>query len=409
MNGLRIIDISDPANPSETGHLFTNGQVLDLDVDGNLVYIADGFDGMRVIDVSDPSNPFETGSFDSPGSANAIAVKGSFAYLADGSDGLRIIDITNPSDPQEAGYLDTEGWAIGVSVSGDYAFVADDYNGLRIIHIAEPSLPYEISFVSMQMAEDVYADSNYAYVSGGIEGLKIINVSDPFTPVEAGNYITGGLAISSAVNNGYAYMADGEDGMYIIRNDLIIPVELVSLTAAVVSGDVELNWATATELNNKGFEIQRINLKSNSGWAAIGFIQGNGTTNNPRSYSFIDNNVSNGVYCYRLKQIDFNGTFKYSNEIEVNVNTPAQFSLSQNYPNPFNPETLIKYAMDTREQVTLKVYDILGREVATLINEIKQPGYYETKFNGSNYPSGVYFYKLSSPDHCLLKKMILLK
>jgi hypothetical protein len=144
-------------------------------------------------------------------------------------------------------------------------------------------------------------------------------------------------------------------------------------------------------------------------------MPGFGTTTETKTYSFVDENVNTGTYKYRLKQIDFDGSFTYSNEIEVVVDfTPKEFVLYQNYPNPFNPKTVISYQLPVTGNVTLKVYDILGNEVATLVNEEKQPGIYEFEFNshsdkGQNLSSGIYFYQLRAGNFTQVKKMILLR
>src|SRR5690606_5091234 len=121
-------------------------------------------------------------------------------------------------------------------------------------------------------------------------------------------------------------------------------------------------------------------------------------TTEPQSYSFNDENLSSGKYQYRLKQIDFDGTFEYSNVIEAEINSPTKFSLEQNYPNPFNPSTSIQYAIGNRQFVTLKVYDVLGNEVSTLVNEEKPAGSYDVEFNASNLASGIYYYQLKAGD-----------
>jgi hypothetical protein len=197
--------------------------------------------------------------------------------------------------------------------------------------------------------------------------------------------------------------------------DNIIPVELTSFNAEVSGQVVLLNWTTATETNNSGFEILR-KAQNDSEWETIGFVPGFGTTTEPKSYSFIDENITTGVYKYRLKQLDFDGTFEYSNEIEVEVDfTPKEFVLYQNYPNPFNPNTTIKYEIpnvETTQRVvftTLKVYDVLGNEVATLVNEEKQSGVYEVEFDASSLASGMYLYKLQAGAFIQSKKMILTK
>jgi hypothetical protein len=199
----------------------------------------------------------------------------------------------------------------------------------------------------------------------------------------------------------------------------IVPVELVSFNYELLNGSVNLNWITATEINNRGFEILRF-AQNNNVWENIGFVPGFGTTTEPKSYSFIDNEVSDGIYSYRLKQIDMNGQYEYSDVIEIDIKTPNKFSLEQNYPNPFNPKTNIQYAIGSRQFVTLKVYDVLGNEIATLVNEEKPAGEYEVEFNLNttsdksfrlvrNLSSGVYFYKLTAGTFSETKKMILAK
>ena len=197
------------------------------------------------------------------------------------------------------------------------------------------------------------------------------------------------------------------------------PVELTSFTINVSENTVNLNWQTATETNNQGFAIERKQVfsqqssASNEEWNAIGFVNGNGTTTESQSYSFVDKNISSGIYKYRLKQIDYDGTFDYSNEIEVEI-TPSEFALEQNYPNPFNPSTSIQYTIGSKQFVQLKVYDVLGNEIATLVNEEKPAGSYVVEFNVAQdsrpaIASGIYFYKLQAGRFVETKKMILIK
>lgn len=203
-------------------------------------------------------------------------------------------------------------------------------------------------------------------------------------------------------------------GYYHFRFD-IVPVELVSFGAVEEKDGIMLNWVTATETNDKGFEVEKqiaggIGLgESRDIWKKIGFVEGNGTSTIGYSYSFTDKNVVHGKYKYRLKQIDFDGSYKYSKEVEVSVNASLEFSLEQNYPNPFNPVTIINYQLPINNFVSLKVYDTLGEEVTILVNEKKPAGSYEVKFDGSNLPSGVYIYRLTAGNYSASKKLILLK
>ena len=219
---------------------------------------------------------------------------------------------------------------------------------------------------------------------------------DPNTGMTTLIFPLPGLVSVFAIDNGYE----------------IVPVELTSFTFSLSNENIILNWTTSTETNNLGFEIDRLKkskYQKSEEWEIIGFVNGIGTTTEPQSYSFADENVSTGKYQYRLKQIDLDGTFAYSNTIETEIEAPDEFSLEQNYPNPFNPSTSIKYAIGSRQFVQLKINDILGNEVATLVSEYRNPGSYQINFNASKLSSGVYYYQLKAGDYFQTKKMILIK
>ncbi len=222
---------------------------------------------------------------------------------------------------------------------------------------------------------------------------------------------------------GNLWIATFDSGLVVFNeNGIATPVELFGFTANVVNNSkIKLDWTTATEINNKGFDIERSSDKTN--WRLIGFKEGNGTTIETHNYSFTDDllGTNSSKLYYRLKQIDYDGSFEYSDVVEVDI-APSTYSLSQNYPNPFNPTTKIKFTIPpvgTRDRVSvqLKVYDVLGKEVATLVNEEKPSGEYEIEFNGSDLTSGIYFFHLeavdpeSSPGQGFVetKKMILMK
>jgi len=210
------------------------------------------------------------------------------------------------------------------------------------------------------------------------------------------------------------------------KSETALPVELTSFTASVRNNSVLLNWTTATELNNYGFEIERTaqtsmaSVLNETKWEKIGFVVGSGNSNSPKSYSFTDGSLIGGSkFKYRLKQIDNDGKFNYSHEINVEV-VPTEFDLTQNYPNPFNPSTKIRYSIPDLgpglAQTVLKVYDILGNEVATLVNEEKPAGVYEVEYNASNLSSGIYFYRITiqsdkadAGTFSEIKKMVLIK
>lgn len=198
-----------------------------------------------------------------------------------------------------------------------------------------------------------------------------------------------------------------EDGM-ISTDYSYVPVELTSFVANVsASGMVELKWSTATEINNHGFQVERKAVDGE--FIAIGYVQGNGTTTERKEYSFTDRTVQPGKFVYRLKQMDFDGKFEYSPEIEVDVHPPLQFVLEQNYPNPFNPSTKIKFGLAENTTVKLSVYNILGELVTTLVNSQLQAGFYEVDFNAASLPSGMYIYSIETPTFKDVRKMMLMK
>ncbi|HTR82123.1 MAG TPA: T9SS type A sorting domain-containing protein [Bacteroidota bacterium] len=194
-----------------------------------------------------------------------------------------------------------------------------------------------------------------------------------------------------------------------------LPVELTSFNAIPREGFVMLQWSTVTESMCAGFTIERKveALKSsgnNEQWTSIGFVQGHGSSTVPHQYSFSDKTLSAGQFTYRLKLVDVDGKFTYGPETTIAIdNVPTAFSLEQNYPNPFNPTTTIAYQTPTDGHVVIKVFDIAGKEVTTLVDEFKPAGHYTARFDASQLCSGTYFLSLKSGDHVSVKKMSLLK
>jgi hypothetical protein len=190
-----------------------------------------------------------------------------------------------------------------------------------------------------------------------------------------------------------------------------LPVELIAFNANVNDKKVNISWQTATEVNNRGFEVQR--RTGNNNWQTIGFVNGKGTTTQTQAYTFSDNLdglISSGKVFYRLKIIGYDGSFEYSTDVFVNL-APDKFELAQNYPNPFNPSTSIHYGLSSKQFVSLKIFNVLGKEIVTLVNEEKEPGRYEVVFdtNDCQLSSGVYFYQIEMGDFVQMKKMILMK
>ena len=340
----------------------------------------------------------------------------------------------------------------GVSVNISYPRIRVDGDGKVHITYRASSRLYYINNVSSTFSNPVPL-TPIGQLPAGIQSLEIDDQNRLFTSYQSSQSASGKgfylLFAENGVFNDTILIADippeyvtrnssqvvtkgnGEIAMLYaegdVRNDTvicdifmkrgniynIIPVELTSFTAEVSGNEVLLEWTTATEVNNSGFKIERQvgSRQSSIGkWKSIGFVPGFGTTTEPKSYSIIDENILTGVYKYRLKQIDFDGTFEFSNEIKVEVDyTPKEFVLYQNYPNPFNPITRIAFSIPSNEFVTLKVFDVLGSEIAILVNENKSAGNYEIEFDAGNLTSGIYLYKIQAGNFVVIKKMILMK
>lgn len=298
------------------------------------------------------------------------------------------------------------------------------FTGVSKIRSAAITLPNnQLMTYSFNFLLDWYANpSGIITVSvtydGGATSIPLYSQNNPtgnIGPlVVSGNFTTPSSGSENTqleiTYDGYSFNID-----YIYWDNMcveyIVPVELTSFTVNANGTDAELRWTTSTETNNKGFEIERT-ASSNAPlqeWLLVGYVPGFGTTTEPKSYSFVDSKLSSGKYIYRLKQIDFDGSFSYSGVVELEVKTPGTFSLEQNYPNPFNPGTLIRFSIPVETDVRLNVYNTLGQEVAEIINSRLKEGYHEVEFDAGSLTSGIYFYRLEADKFVDVKKMIIIK
>lgn len=250
----------------------------------------------------------------------------------------------------------------------------------------------------------------------------------------AGNYIYWDKQASNS-NGDWNYWSDGwwhykdwaSDGVNAIKvtvsTENPLPVELVNFTGKVIDNEVHLSWTTATELNNYGFKVERnisaeevesgnvtiLNNVKNEKWDVVGFVKGSGDANKPNSYAFTDKNVEKENYIYRLKQIDIDGAFKYSNSVKINLTARPDFKLEQNYPNPFNPSTKLSFSLDKDAFASLIVYNILGEKVKTIVEQNLEKGVYSFILNAGNLASGTYIYTLKAGERTVSRKMNLIK
>ncbi|MHC1737926.1 MAG: T9SS type A sorting domain-containing protein [Ignavibacteriaceae bacterium] len=259
------------------------------------------------------------------------------------------------------------------------------------------------------------ATATYYYNEAELNGIEETDLK-LFKSTDDGTSWTNMGGTVSAENNTVSLSGiDGFSRWTLGNNSSPLPVELNTFSAKSTKNLVSLNWETKTEVDNYGFEVER-SLKSEIGsqmteWTKIGFVPGSGNSNAPKSYSFKDNTPRIGKVLYRLKQIDNDGTFSYSDVIEVEVALPTEFKLEQNYPNPFNPTTKIQYQLPVNSHVKLELYSITGEKISTLVNDELEAGYYTLILNASELKlsSGVYFYRLITNEYTSIKKMLLLK
>ncbi len=340
---------------------------------------------------------------------------------------------------------DEVGWCGTVGPTGNLLKTTDGGNNWTPVISNLDGAIVKIKFFNEQTGSIICNGNLYSTTNGGTTwNLNVESVQDfHFVDLNIGWYINedkiyftidGGANWSiqySNPNNNllniYFYdsqlgWATGENGYLLRTTNGGTPVELNSFTANVNGSNVTLNWSTSSEANNSGFEVYRKKTGERSQereWKLIGFVEGSGTTTEQKYYTFKDEHLSEGIYSYRIKQIDFDGTYKYYDLSEsVEIGSPNKFELSQNYPNPFNPSTKIKYSVAdayyaSPAWVTLKVYDILGNEVTTLVNEYKQAGSYEVEFQSTagsrQLASGVYYYQLKAGSFIETKKMLMIK
>ena len=312
-------------------------------------------------------------------------------------------------DSNGISYLDCQNFCLNVSNVGNICPVAQNFPGGSVNITAGNLYASQYAFTAPEIGQ---------ITAGGVSGVPpgmTVTITNGLTTTfdvswtpacaQAGTY----LVCFTGVDNAAAPCTTTVCVTYVI--DCPLPVEMSSFTSSVTARDVNLNWTTATELNNASFEIERSASANN--WITAGTVAGNGTTTSPVSYSFTDRGLASGTYSYRLKQVDFNGNFEYFNlSNEVNIGTPDNFKLMQNYPNPFNPSTKINYSLPYDGKVSLAIFDVSGKEVQSLVNGVQTAGFYSVTFDGSKLSSGVYYYRIEvagQTNFVDTRKMLLVK
>ena len=318
-------------------------------------------------------------------------------------------------DSNGVSYLDCQIFCLDASDTGNIAPVAQNFPAGAVNIVAGTPYSAQYGFAAPELTQIVTGS-----VSGVPSGMSVTVTNgltctfdvfwNPGLAQIGSYYVTFSGTDSNIVMN--INSSDGktttEVVTYVVEGPL--PVELSAFASNVSGRNVMLEWTTSAELNNARFEIER---SVSGNWTKIGEVSGNGTTTNPKSYSYSDRGLKSGTYNYRLKQIDYNGSFAYHNlSSEVVIGVPAGFELNQNYPNPFNPSTKIDYSLSFDGKVSLTIYDAQGKEVNRLVNSTQSAGYYTVDFNASGLASGIYYYRLEvtgQTNFADSKKMLLLK
>ncbi|MCU0364157.1 MAG: choice-of-anchor B family protein [Ignavibacteriaceae bacterium] len=430
-NGLQIIDLSQLPNTAtlvNTLNTYFN-DAHDLLIEDGFCYVVggDGVGGMSILDLSNPVNPVRTAYYTGSGYIHDIYVWNDTVIASCGSlQQYHLIDVTNKSNPQLIsasitlpGIYAHSGW---MTEDKRYFFATEEFNvrDMTVWDLQDRS-SWDLVIPSWGLSNNsvihnLYIIDNYAHISYYTSGYLVLDITNPLSPQIAGQYDTypqnnggtynGAWGVYPFLPSGNTIISDINTGLYVLRFNGSIPVELTSFSAAVDNQNVTLKWSTSSEKNNQGFEVQR---KNESEYYSIGFVEGNGTSTEINNYTFIDRDVKSGNYYYRLKQIDFNGSSDYSDEIFVEITSPIDFELEQNFPNPFNPATTIRFSLPANGFVNLSIYNLVGEKVSELVNGELQQGEHNLTFNASELPSGLYIAKLSAGNFNQSIKMTLLK
>jgi len=390
------------------GNLGTDAFFAKLGPSGNVIWAKHGgsnrADDGTGITVDNLGNVYAVGKFDS------AAVFGPFSIDRNAGLDAFVVKLS----PATGDYI----WfKYAGGTTNDYAadITIDKNNNLYVLGYFTGTAAVGDSTLTTAGSEDIFVwelttDGNNGFVkhvmgSGVDRGLALNNDY-------GGNLYIAGSFQGSLTLDAFPFTSAGNDDIFYARlGNYPVPVELLSFSAASEGRNVTLNWSTATELNNSGFEVQR--STDNVSFETVAFIAGHGTSTEKNNYSYTDENLLPSVYYYKLRQLDFNGSFSFSSVVEIELDIPSVYSLSQNFPNPFNPATEISFSVPVDAAVTISVFNTIGEQIDEFSKEYTA-GSYRYNFNGNNIPSGIYFYMLNAAgkDGSVFnqtRKMILIK
>jgi hypothetical protein len=407
--GLSGVNVSTPATPTLSAFIGTNQAATGIAYTpfylNGKVFVAYGTAGLRIVDVSNPANATLLSTTVLGGDARGVVASGNYAYVAGGVTGLHVVDATNPSSPVKLSTI-VMPRARGIAISGNYIYVAASDSGLGVFSISSPATPSLVGYFrpGNQYGENVAAEGNVVGLTD-YNTIRFFDVTTPTAPVGKGltaTFKTGNEGFAIAGN--YAYVPDGDSLKIFNITDLMTP----TLISRIYTGAGSYGYSAAVSGNycyvaSEATGVRAIDISNPASPVEAGYYDGV-----PQSRGV----ATNGKYVYVAEKID--GLTVYGNNLITGIERdgsthPNTFSLDQNFPNPFNPSTAISYQLSAVSRAELRVYDVLGREVATLVNAVQQPGMYRVTWDASGFPSGIYFYRLTIDGAVLSRNMILLK
>jgi hypothetical protein len=426
---ILVLDISIPSSPTVVGHAIVGGasQPSDIAVAGDYAYLTEGWDGsLVVIDVSNPASPHRVSTLETWDPVFGVAVAGNYAYLAQSRDGLGVVDISNPAAPAIVGGVATPGPADDVALVGDHAYVACRDSGLEVVDISEPTSPVILgSGATPGRAHGVAVAGDYAYVADAPCGLQVVDISNPAAPA-----IVGGTQWSPlvpffgpagthavAVSGEYAYLAD-DVGLIVCPAQCATTtsVELAACEITADDGTVGIVWETSFAADHLGFHVERAELGTDLFLRVNPELIGE-ATGRPSLYRFVDRSVRLGqTYAYQLIAVDLGGgtqTFGIGSVTVRGVRRRA-IVLHQNQPNPFTTSTAIAFELPEMAHAILRIYDVRGRLVRTLIDGNVAGDLHSSEWDGRDdrgqeLSPGVYVCRLGAGDRTLTRRLLLLR
>lgn len=457
-HGMQIFDLNQlretqevPAIFQETAHFGRFGSAHNVvinEASGYAYAVGSGTcsGGLHMVDIRVPAKPVDAGCYAADGythDAQCVIYtgpdqeyKGKEICFNANEDTITIVDVTDKDNPRmvsRVGYPGAsyvhQGW---LSEDQHYFYQNDeldewggkvDNTSTLIWDLAEledPQLAKTYKAKENAIDHNLYIKDKLMYQANYQAGLRILDITKPLEPVEVGFFDTYPKGNATAFNgawSSYPYFKSGivvvstiEDGLFVLKPELSdpgLPVELTQFEALADGEYVTLQWATASELNNAGFEVQQ---RSGSRFETIGFVEGQGTTNNLQQYTFSTTQLNAGTFAFRLKQVDFDGTFAFSDEIEVTIQAEQALSLSEAYPNPFNPVTAMTLSVAKGQRVSVDVYNIQGQKVRSLYNDYLAANQaYEIRFEAGSLPSGSYLIRASGEQEIASRLITLVK